>query len=137
MTHHPTYMPHRAKLDVHQADFLRRLNTYRLENNLVEVIPEAYLSNLALNRIVEKVAAKDESHFGTESVFQAAKIYGFKHGQEILSFNYASISATFRKYQESFDHNNIMLSNRLYVGLGVYTEGPRIHTCILFANHEI
>jgi uncharacterized protein YkwD len=130
-------MPHRAKLDISQAVFLRLLNEYRLENNLEEVIPEAYLSNIALNRVIEKVQSKDETHSGSEAVFQAIKKYGFKHGQEILSFNYATISATFRKYKESFDHNNIMLSSRLYVGLGIYEHDSEIHTCILFANHEV
>lgn len=131
------YTPKHAILDEDQVFFLNMVNDYRKEMGLLDLVAEAHLTEVAQNRIEHKVRAGQINHYGSQTVFSLLNLKGFTRNGEIISGGYATLLTTFRRYTESISHNQVIISNANYVGIGIVFQESKYYTLLIFSNHHL
>lgn len=131
-----SYHPKLATLVNEQTVFLKLLDKEKKGEKTP--FPETMLSNIALNRIVEKAKSFDLSftHLGFVSMAEQLEKHGFTNVAEILSGKHNSINAIFNHYMKSDAHKKILLGDYDYIGIGIVDHNHKLYSCIILANHN-
>jgi uncharacterized protein YkwD len=133
------YEPTQFNLNENQLVFLNLLIEYRKDNKLsTDIFVDLLMSEKATEFIESKThLSKEEfSHKGNHIIFDKLKEFGFFGSSDILSRSHNSVSSLFNNYVRSKSHNNILLSNYKYIGIGIVNYNNRYYSCILFSNRK-
>lgn len=118
-----------------ENDLLNNINSYRIDNNINELIPDDTHYTLALQRNNDNINSDEITHKDFPIVFKYLIDSGQEWAGENLAYGYSTTEGVLNAWIKAERHNtNLLREDWIYVGIKVTKYNNRKYYCILFSK---